>query len=161
MFSFGQRAAYIAAGNEPMLTALLAAGADLNLKSDWQNGPFMVLDRAHEGIARFLLRRGALLTPNVAARLGWLDELQALVRPTRHWCMRSAVTASSHSTRPRASQSPTTSWIEARTSTRAASTTSPRRPSTRWSIASRSAGVCSNAARCPTSSWPPGSATSA
>ena len=79
MFVFGQRAAHIAAKNEPLLTALLAAGADLNLKSDWENGPYTVLDNANERTARFLLARGATLTPNVAARLGWFAELQALI----------------------------------------------------------------------------------
>ena len=79
LFAFGQRAAHIAAKNEPLLTALLAAGADLNLKSDWENGPYTVLDNADEPTARFLLARGATLTPNVAARLGWFAELQALI----------------------------------------------------------------------------------
>jgi ankyrin repeat protein len=79
MFAFGQRAAHIAAQNATMLSTLIAAGADVNLKSDWDNGPYTVLDNADEGTARFLLARGATLTPNVAARLGWLDELRALV----------------------------------------------------------------------------------
>lgn len=79
MFAFGQRAAHIAARNLTMLRILIAAGADVNLKSDWQNGPYTVLDNTDEDTARFLLAHGATLTPNVAARLGWLDELQALV----------------------------------------------------------------------------------
>jgi len=79
MFAFGQRAAHIAAKNVPMLTLLIEAGADLNLKSDWQNGPYTVLDRADEDTARFLLSRGATRTPNVAARLGWLEDLEQLV----------------------------------------------------------------------------------
>jgi ankyrin repeat protein len=62
-----------------MLALLIGAGADVTLKSDWQNGPYTVLDRATEETARFLLNEGATLTPNVAARLGWLDELQAAV----------------------------------------------------------------------------------
>jgi len=79
IFAFGQRAAHIAAKNEPLLTALLAAGADVNLKSDWENGPYTVLDNTDERTARFLLSRGATLTPNVAARLGWFEALQSLV----------------------------------------------------------------------------------
>jgi ankyrin repeat protein len=79
MFAFGQRAAHIAAKNEQMLTALIAAGADVNMRSEWENGPYTVLDNADEGTARFLLAHGATLTPNVAARLGWFDELQTLV----------------------------------------------------------------------------------
>jgi ankyrin repeat protein len=79
MFAFGQRAAHMAAKNEAMLTTLIDAGADLNLRSDWENGPYTVLDNTDENTARFLLARGARLTPNVAARLGWLDELRRLV----------------------------------------------------------------------------------
>jgi ankyrin repeat protein len=78
-FAFGQRAAHIAAKDERMLAVLIDAGADVTLKSDWENGPFTVLDRTDETTCRFLLGRGATLTPNVAARLGWLGELQALV----------------------------------------------------------------------------------
>jgi len=79
MFAFGQRAAHISANNRQLLTMLIDAGADLNMKSDWENGPYTVLDRADESAARYLLERGATLTPNVAARLGWFDELQALI----------------------------------------------------------------------------------
>jgi ankyrin repeat protein len=82
MFAFGQRAAHIAAknpGGNAMLDVLIAAGADVNLRSDWDNGPYTVLDNATEDTARFLLARGATLTANVAARLGWFDELQRLL----------------------------------------------------------------------------------
>ena len=73
MFVFGQRAAHIAARSEPLLATLLEAGADVGLKSDWEKGPFTVLDIADERTARYLLSKGATLTPNVAARLGWID----------------------------------------------------------------------------------------
>ena len=79
IFDFGQRAAHIAAKNTPMLRILIDAGADVNMKSDWENGPYTVLDNANEDTARFLLKHGATLTANVAARLGWLDELRTLV----------------------------------------------------------------------------------
>ena len=49
MFAFGQRAAHMAAKNERILETLIAAGADVNLKSDWPNGPYTVLDNANEG----------------------------------------------------------------------------------------------------------------
>ena len=58
---------------------LIDAGADVNLKSEWENGPYTVLDNANEDTARFLWRNGATLTPNVAARLGWFDELRTMV----------------------------------------------------------------------------------
>ena len=79
MFDFGQRAAHIAAKDEALLTILLDAGADITLKSEWENGPYTVLDNTTEATARFLLARGAALTANVAARLGWFDELRQLV----------------------------------------------------------------------------------
>jgi ankyrin repeat protein len=79
MFAFGQRAAHIAAKHAPMLEALIAAGADLNLKSEWEKGPYTVLDNATEETARWLLSRGVTLTPNAAARLGWIDELRQLL----------------------------------------------------------------------------------
>ncbi|MGH9370803.1 MAG: ankyrin repeat domain-containing protein [Vicinamibacterales bacterium] len=79
MFAFGQRAVHIAAKNATMLRTLIAAGADINMKSDWENGPYTVLDNTNEDTARFLLAEGATLTANVAARLGWLDELRTLV----------------------------------------------------------------------------------
>ena len=80
LFDFGQRAAHVAAKDRALMALLLDAGADLDLPSDWQNGPFTVLDRADEPTARFLLSRGATLTPNVAARLGWFEELAAMLR---------------------------------------------------------------------------------
>jgi ankyrin repeat protein len=79
MFEFGQRPAHVAAKDAPMLEALIAAGADLNLKSEWENGPYTVLDNASEETARFLVSRGVKLTPNAAARLGWIDELRQLL----------------------------------------------------------------------------------
>jgi ankyrin repeat protein len=79
LFDFGQRAAHIAAKHVALLEVLMAAGADVNLRSDWQNGPYTVLDRADEASARWLLERGARLTANVAARLGWFEDLQRLV----------------------------------------------------------------------------------
>ena len=79
MFDFGQRAAHAAAKNVALLEVLIGAGADVNLRSDWQNGPYTVLDNTDEDTARWLLARGATLTPNVAARLGWLDDLRRLV----------------------------------------------------------------------------------
>jgi ankyrin repeat protein len=79
LFDFGGRATHAAAKNRALLAVLLAAGADLNLRSDWQNGPYTVLDHADDATARFLLAQGATLTPNAAARLGWLDDLHRLV----------------------------------------------------------------------------------
>lgn len=79
LFDFGQRAAHLAARNRAMLEVLIDAGADLNLRSDWANGPYTVLDHADDSTARFLIERGAALTPNVASRLGWFEELRGLI----------------------------------------------------------------------------------
>ncbi len=79
VFDFGQRALHVAATSIPMLEVLLEFGADVSLLSDWKNGPYSVLDNSSEESARFLISRGALLTPNAAARLGWFDELKRLV----------------------------------------------------------------------------------
>ena len=79
LFAFGQRATHLAAKNRAMLSVLIDAGADVNLTSDWANGPYTVLDNADEDTARWLLSRGATLTPNVAARLGWIDDLRRLI----------------------------------------------------------------------------------
>jgi ankyrin repeat protein len=79
MFEFGQRALHVAARNIGLLTALISAGANVQLTSEWENGPYTVLDNTDEEGARFLLAQGASLTPNVAARLGWFDQLQALI----------------------------------------------------------------------------------
>jgi len=78
-FSFGQRAAHLAGKNQELLTVLLDAGADPNLKSEWEKGPYTVLDNADEQTARYLMSRGATLTPNVAARLGWFEELKRFI----------------------------------------------------------------------------------
>jgi ankyrin repeat protein len=82
-FDFGQRAAHVAAKDPPMLELLIEFGADINLRSDWANGPYTVLDNADESTARFLIARGAVLTPHVAARLGWMDELRQLIDADR------------------------------------------------------------------------------
>ena len=79
VFDFGQRALHVAAANIPMLEALLEFGADVSLLSDWKNGPYSVLDHSSEESATFLIGRGASLTPNAAARLGWFDELRRIV----------------------------------------------------------------------------------
>jgi ankyrin repeat protein len=79
LFDFGGRATHAAAKNGPLLEVLIDAGADVNLRSDWENGPYTVLDHADEATARLLLARGATLTANAAARLGWIEALTALL----------------------------------------------------------------------------------
>ncbi len=65
--------------NSEMIDLLLEYGADPNAKSNWLKGPFTVLDSANEVTARHLIKRGAKLTPHVAARLGWMKELREML----------------------------------------------------------------------------------
>jgi len=52
LFSFGRRAVHAAGANLEMMDLLLDYGADINLRSDWANGPFSVLDAGSEDLAR-------------------------------------------------------------------------------------------------------------
>jgi ankyrin repeat protein len=79
IFAFGGRALHAVSSNTVMLDLLLSFGADVTLKSDWENGPYSVLDSSDDTATRFLLTRGATLTANAAARLGWFEELQQIV----------------------------------------------------------------------------------
>lgn len=78
--AFGSRPIQMAARHRDVLDVLIDLGADVNLKSDWSNGPFSVLDYCDEQTARHLIdHRGAILTAHAAARLGWLDELRKIL----------------------------------------------------------------------------------
>lgn len=77
---YGQRPLHVVANKPELVDVLIDFGADPNLKSDWQKGPYTVLDNADERGVRHLLARGATLTPNVAARLGWIDELKVMLK---------------------------------------------------------------------------------
>ena len=66
-------------GNRAMIDALLQAGADINARSDWWAGSFGVLDFVDADLAEFLISRGAVLDLHVAARLGWVDRVRALI----------------------------------------------------------------------------------
>ncbi|MBC8106559.1 MAG: ankyrin repeat domain-containing protein [Anaerolineae bacterium] len=77
---FGGRPINMAAHSRELLDVLIDAGADINLRSEWKEGPFGVLDYAPEDVARHLVaNRGAILTAHAAARLGWFDELRKIV----------------------------------------------------------------------------------
>ena len=78
MFEFGQRAAHIAAKREPMLEALIAAGANLNLDANGRTDRTPFWTTPPKRPRGFSLARRKL-TPNVAARLGWIDELRQLL----------------------------------------------------------------------------------
>jgi ankyrin repeat protein len=76
---FGARPINRAAKNLAVIDVLLEFGADINLRSDWDKGPFGVLDSCREEDARELIARGATLTPHAAARFGWIDELRVIL----------------------------------------------------------------------------------
>lgn len=76
---FGSPIIFQARGNPQMLDALLAAGADINARSDWWAGGFGILDGTTQAQAKFLIRRGAKLDVHSAAHLGWLDELKKFI----------------------------------------------------------------------------------
>ena len=59
-----------------MVDLLLAAGANIDARSDWWAGGFSALDSADPGFAPYLIERGATVTLYAAARLA-LDEIVA------------------------------------------------------------------------------------
>ena len=62
-----------------MLDVLLAAGANLNAKSQWWAGGFGLLHGANPEVAAYAIERGAIVDVHAAARLGLLDRLRELV----------------------------------------------------------------------------------
>jgi hypothetical protein len=61
--------------NREMIDLLLMNGADINAKSRWWAGGYGVLDQADPVFVPFLRERGAMLSINSAARLGFVDEV--------------------------------------------------------------------------------------
>ena len=66
-------------GNRNTVDVLLNSGANINARSQWWAGGFGVLDSAEPEFAEYLIRRGAVVDANAAARLGKLDRLTELV----------------------------------------------------------------------------------
>jgi ankyrin repeat protein len=62
-----------------MIDVLLAAGADINAKSQWWAGGFGLLHKADSEIADYAIERGAVVDVHAAARLGRLDRLRELI----------------------------------------------------------------------------------
>ena len=65
--------------NRDMIDTLLAAGADITVKSEWWAGGFSVLENADARLVPFLLERGAVLDATAAAKFGMVDRLAELV----------------------------------------------------------------------------------
>ncbi|HMJ92290.1 MAG TPA: ankyrin repeat domain-containing protein, partial [Candidatus Acidoferrum sp.] len=62
-----------------MLDALLAAGADINARSQWWAGGFGLLDSARPELAAYAIERGATVDVHAAARLGMIEKLRELI----------------------------------------------------------------------------------
>lgn len=67
------------ARSRAMLDALIAAGADINTKSDWWAGSFGLLHTLKPELAAYAIERGATVDAHAAARLGMLERLKQLV----------------------------------------------------------------------------------
>jgi hypothetical protein len=67
------------AGSKAMLDVLLAAGANLNAKSQWWAGGFGLLHTASPEVAAYAIERGAIVDVHAAARLSLLDRLRELI----------------------------------------------------------------------------------
>ena len=80
-FSFDSPAIVRAAssGNRPMIDALLAAGANVNVRSSWEPGGFGTLDNADPETAAYLISKGAYVDIHAAAKLGDLARVRELV----------------------------------------------------------------------------------
>src|SRR5712691_1874910 len=79
-YAFGGTAllAAVQRGNKEMVDVLLRAGADINARSHWWAGSFGVLDDDN-GLAEFLIERGAIVDVHAAARLGMMNRLKELI----------------------------------------------------------------------------------
>lgn len=80
-YGFGAHALFAAVQRSDRATidVLLAAGADINKRTEWWAGGFGVLDDCDPGLADFLVERGAVIDGHAAARLGMLPKLRELV----------------------------------------------------------------------------------
>jgi ankyrin repeat protein len=68
------------ARSRAMIDVLLAAGADINAKSQWWAGGFGFLHTADPELATYAIERGASVDIHAAARLGDLDRLRELIK---------------------------------------------------------------------------------
>jgi ankyrin repeat protein len=71
--------AIVCVRSREMLDVLLAAGADINAKSQWWAGGFGILHSASPELAAHAIARGATVDVHAAARLGMMERLNELV----------------------------------------------------------------------------------
>jgi hypothetical protein len=67
------------ARSREVLDVLLAAGAEINARSQWWAGGFGLLDYAAPELAAYAISRGAVVDVHAAARLGMLEKLREMV----------------------------------------------------------------------------------
>jgi ankyrin repeat protein len=79
LFDFKQTAVHAACRNLAMLDLLLAHGADLNVKSSWEQGGFGILETVTPEQAEPLVARGAKVDVWAAANLGMADRVKELI----------------------------------------------------------------------------------
>ncbi len=72
----------ISARSREVLDLLLAAGADINARSQWWAGGFGLLDSAEPELAEYAITRGAIVDVHAAARLGMMDRLREMISGT-------------------------------------------------------------------------------
>ena len=80
-YGHGQHALFAAVQRTDRATidVLLAAGADIRKRTEWEPGGFGLLDDCDPSLVDFLIERGARLDAHSAARLGKLDTLREFV----------------------------------------------------------------------------------
>ena len=80
LFDFKQTAVHAACGNLVLLDLLLAHGADLNVKSSWEQGGFGILENVTPEQAAPLIARGARIDVWAAANLGMVERAESVDR---------------------------------------------------------------------------------
>jgi ankyrin repeat protein len=78
-FDFKQPAVQLALGNLAMLDLLIAHGADINTKSDWEMGGFGIMENATPEQMPALIERGAKVDVWSAAKFDMVDRLRSFL----------------------------------------------------------------------------------
>jgi Ankyrin repeat len=80
-YGHGQHAVFAAVqrGDRATIDVLLAAGADIGKRTEWEPGGFGVLDDCDPSMVEFLMERGAVLDVHSTARLGMIAKLREFI----------------------------------------------------------------------------------
>ena len=85
LFDFKQPAIQLALGNLAMLDLLIAHGADINAKSEWEMGGFGILENATPEQMPALIERGAASTSGRPPNSAWPTGCGSSSSPIRRW----------------------------------------------------------------------------